>query len=97
MRLSQDATSRVNFRCSLEKEIGSDVTGVQGDVAKLADLDRLFAQIKLVKGKPRYCVCQCRRRRCCASGRNLGRAGRSGSSISTPKDCCSPCKRRYFR
>jgi NAD(P)-dependent dehydrogenase (short-subunit alcohol dehydrogenase family) len=34
-----------------EKEIGSDVTGVQGDVAKLADLDRLFAQIKREKGK----------------------------------------------
>ena len=24
------------------KEIGSNVTGVQGDVAKLADLDRLY-------------------------------------------------------
>ena len=29
-----------------EKGIGSNVTGIQGDVAKLADLDRLFAQIK---------------------------------------------------
>jgi NAD(P)-dependent dehydrogenase (short-subunit alcohol dehydrogenase family) len=34
-----------------EKEIGSNVTGIQGDVAKLADLDRLFAQIKREKGK----------------------------------------------
>ncbi|MGO9799718.1 MAG: SDR family oxidoreductase [Candidatus Binatus sp.] len=34
-----------------EKEIGSNVTGIQGDVAELADLDRLFAQIKLEKGK----------------------------------------------
>ena len=33
------------------KEIGKNVTGVQGDVAKLADLDRLFAQIKREKGK----------------------------------------------
>src|SRR5437868_1467467 len=33
------------------KEIGRNVTGVQGDVAKLADLDRLFAQIKREKGK----------------------------------------------
>ena len=33
------------------KEIGHNVTGVQGDVAKLADLDRLFAQIKRDKGK----------------------------------------------
>jgi NAD(P)-dependent dehydrogenase (short-subunit alcohol dehydrogenase family) len=33
------------------KEIGRNVTGVQGDVSKLADLDRLFAQIKREKGK----------------------------------------------
>jgi NAD(P)-dependent dehydrogenase (short-subunit alcohol dehydrogenase family) len=32
-------------------KIGSNVTGVQGDVAKLDDLDRLFAQIKKEKGK----------------------------------------------
>ena len=34
-----------------EKEIGSNIFGVQGDVAKLADLDRLFAQIRRDKGK----------------------------------------------
>jgi len=28
------------------KEIGRNVAGVQGDVSNLADLDRLFAQIK---------------------------------------------------
>jgi NAD(P)-dependent dehydrogenase (short-subunit alcohol dehydrogenase family) len=33
------------------KEIGKNVTGVQGDVSKLADLDRLFGQIKREKGK----------------------------------------------
>src|ERR1700752_1192067 len=33
------------------KEIGSNVTGVQGDVSNVADLDRLFAQIKQEKGK----------------------------------------------
>ena len=33
------------------KEIGRDVSAVQGDVANLADLDRLFAQIKREKGK----------------------------------------------
>jgi len=27
------------------KRVGSNVTGVQGDVSKLEDLDRLFAQI----------------------------------------------------
>jgi NAD(P)-dependent dehydrogenase (short-subunit alcohol dehydrogenase family) len=33
------------------KEIGNNVSGVQGDVSNLADLDRLFAQIKKEKGK----------------------------------------------
>ena len=33
------------------KEIGKNVTAVQGDVANLDDLDRLFARIKKGKGK----------------------------------------------
>ena len=33
------------------KEIRRNVTGVQGDVSKLGDLDRLFAQIKREKGR----------------------------------------------
>src|SRR5947207_6139310 len=33
------------------KEIAKNVTGVQGDVSNLANLDRLFAQIKREKGK----------------------------------------------
>jgi len=32
-------------------EIGRNVSGVQGDVSNLADLDRLFAQIRTEKGK----------------------------------------------
>jgi NAD(P)-dependent dehydrogenase (short-subunit alcohol dehydrogenase family) len=36
---------------SAVKEIGRNVTGVQGDVSDLGDLDRLFAQIKREKGK----------------------------------------------
>lgn len=36
---------------SAVKEIGENVTGVQGDVSKLEDLDRLFAQIKREKDK----------------------------------------------
>jgi NAD(P)-dependent dehydrogenase (short-subunit alcohol dehydrogenase family) len=32
------------------KEIGKNVTGIQGDVSNLGDLDRLFAQIKREKG-----------------------------------------------
>jgi NAD(P)-dependent dehydrogenase (short-subunit alcohol dehydrogenase family) len=33
------------------KQIGSNVSGVQGDVSNLGDLDRLFAQIKREKGR----------------------------------------------
>jgi NAD(P)-dependent dehydrogenase (short-subunit alcohol dehydrogenase family) len=33
------------------KEIGRHVTGIQGDVSNLGDLDRLFAQIEQEKGK----------------------------------------------
>src|SRR5258705_12192254 len=33
------------------KEIGENVTGVQGDVAKLSDLDRLYATVKAKKGR----------------------------------------------
>jgi NAD(P)-dependent dehydrogenase (short-subunit alcohol dehydrogenase family) len=33
------------------KEVGRHVTGVQGDVSNLGDLDRLFAQIKQEQGK----------------------------------------------
>src|SRR5713101_409880 len=33
------------------KRVGSNVTGVRGDVSKLEDLDRLFAQIKKEKGR----------------------------------------------
>jgi NAD(P)-dependent dehydrogenase (short-subunit alcohol dehydrogenase family) len=33
------------------REIGKNVTGVQGDVASVADLDRLFAQVKREKGR----------------------------------------------
>ena len=33
------------------KEIGSNITGVQGDVSNLSDLDRLFAQITREQGR----------------------------------------------
>jgi NAD(P)-dependent dehydrogenase (short-subunit alcohol dehydrogenase family) len=36
---------------SAVKEIGRNVTGVQGDASSLGDLDRLFAQIKREKGR----------------------------------------------
>jgi NAD(P)-dependent dehydrogenase (short-subunit alcohol dehydrogenase family) len=33
------------------KEIGRNISGVQGDVSKIGDLDRLFARIKEEKGR----------------------------------------------
>src|ERR1700719_65809 len=42
---------RIEELAAAVKEIGKNVTAVQGDVSKLADLDRLFAQIKREKGK----------------------------------------------
>jgi NAD(P)-dependent dehydrogenase (short-subunit alcohol dehydrogenase family) len=33
------------------KQIGKNVTGVQGDVSNLADLDRLYAAVKQQKGR----------------------------------------------
>src|SRR5437016_5213673 len=33
------------------KAIGSNVSGVQGDIAKLADLDRLYETVARVKGR----------------------------------------------
>jgi len=33
------------------KEIGRNVTGMQGDVSNLGDLDRLYAQIKQARGR----------------------------------------------
>src|SRR5882672_303548 len=41
-------TGRRNLAAAV-KEIGGNVTGVQGDVSNLADLDRLFAQIEQEK------------------------------------------------
>ena len=33
------------------KQIGKDVSGIQGDVSNLADLDRLYATVKEQKGR----------------------------------------------
>src|SRR5271169_5546806 len=43
------------------KDIGGTITGVQGDVAKLADLDRLYDINSRKSGPPRHPVCQCGR------------------------------------
>jgi NAD(P)-dependent dehydrogenase (short-subunit alcohol dehydrogenase family) len=38
------------------KQIGENVTGVQGDVSNLADLDRLFDQIKRRRASSILCL-----------------------------------------
>jgi NAD(P)-dependent dehydrogenase (short-subunit alcohol dehydrogenase family) len=38
------------------KEIGRNVTGVQGDVSNLADLDRLFRTTQAGEEQARHCV-----------------------------------------
>src|SRR5438105_3134629 len=49
------------------REIGRNVTGVQGDVASLGDLDRLRTN-QAREGQARRCVRQCRRREVCPLG-----------------------------
>ena len=44
------------------KAIGSNATGVQGDVVKLADLDLLYETVGKVKGRVDIIFCQRRRR-----------------------------------
>src|SRR5258707_1450610 len=48
---SSDLGRREAELAAAVKEIGRNVSGVQGDVSNLADLDRLFAQIRKEKGK----------------------------------------------
>ena len=49
------------------KAIGRNVSGVQGDVARLADLDRLYRD-RQGEGANRYCFRQRRRCRICSLG-----------------------------
>src|SRR6201984_1157924 len=43
-------------------EIGKNVTAVQGDVAKLSDLDRLYDTVKKTQSIDRHHFCECRPR-----------------------------------
>ena len=75
------------------KQIGKNVTACQGDVSKLADLDRLYATVKQQKGRIDVLFAN-------AGGGEfapLGRSPRSTStrcSASTSRARCSPCRRR---
>ena len=50
------------------KDIGNNAFGVQGDVASLADLDRLYAAIKARPRAARHTIRQRRRRGACPLG-----------------------------
>lgn len=75
------------------RQIGKNVTGVQGDVSKLADLDRLYAVVKQEKGRIDILFANAGAAEIAA----LGRSPRSIStrpSTSTSRDCSSRCRRR---
>jgi len=48
-------------------QIGQNVTGVQSDVSKMTDLDKLYAAVKDQKGQAGHRLCQCLYRRVCAT------------------------------
>ncbi len=76
------------------KQIGRNVTAVQGDVSNLADLDRLYATVKKEKGHVDIVFAN-------AVRANSLRSVPSPSSITTrpltptSKGFSSPCKRRF--
>jgi NAD(P)-dependent dehydrogenase (short-subunit alcohol dehydrogenase family) len=73
------------------KAIGSNVTGVQGDVAKLADLDRLYAAVT-AKGKLNIVFATPASRNLLLSTKLL-RTISTDFSTSTSRECCSPCRK----
>lgn len=58
------------------KELGENATGVQGDVANLTDIEKLFATVKETKGKLDIVFAN-------AGVGSLRRSGRSPKSILT--------------
>ena len=73
------------------KEIGSNVTGVQGDVAKLADLERLYEAVK-AKGKLDIVFANAAFRNLLLSTNSL-RSISTNFSTSTSRERCSPCRK----
>jgi NAD(P)-dependent dehydrogenase (short-subunit alcohol dehydrogenase family) len=58
--VEESAYVYITGRCSRELEaavtsIGCNVTAIQGDAAKLADVDRIYAQISKEKGPRGHC------------------------------------------
>src|SRR6266849_4994963 len=77
---------------SAVKQIGENVTAVQGDVAKLADLDRLYATVKAKKGRIDILFANAGVAEYAPLG-EITEEHFDGSSEPTSKDSFSPCKR----
>lgn len=75
------------------KEIGSNVSGVQGDVAKLADLDRLYEAVK-AKGRIDIVFANAGVGEFAPSAA-LRRSISTNCSASMYGGCCLRCKRLY--
>ena len=56
------------------RKVGRNVTGIQGDIANLADLDRLYGQVKKEKGHIDILVANAGGGSLCSARRNNGRA-----------------------
>ena len=77
------------------RRIGKSVTGVQGDVSSLADLDRLYAT---VKERRRATWTSCSPTPALGNWHHWGKSPKptlTKHSASTSKGFCSQCKRRF--
>jgi NAD(P)-dependent dehydrogenase (short-subunit alcohol dehydrogenase family) len=75
------------------RQIGKHVTGVQGDVSNLTDLDRLFATVKRQQGRLDVLFANAGFL-ALARSRRSARSTSTSSSPSTSRGCSSPCRRR---
>ena len=75
------------------KEIGKNVTGVQGDAGNLADLDRLFEIVKKEKGRIDVLFASAGFGELSKPLGSLQRKALTIRSTSTFEEPCLPCKR----
>src|SRR2546425_9740156 len=75
------------------RQIGKNVTAVQGDVSQLADLDRLYATVKRQHGRIDIVFANAGVVEVASLG-EISEATLTKCSTSTSKGCFSQCKRR---
>ena len=76
-------------------QIGKNVTGVQGDVSNLADLDRLYATVKEQKGRIDILFANAGIGEFASTGGNLPKPTLTKHSALTSKGFCSGAKGTY--